>query len=40
VKGTVGETVWLVTAKKGPVPVDDLSGKIWVYSTEPPPEKG
>jgi hypothetical protein len=40
VKGTVGETVWLVTAKKGLYQVGDLSGTIWVYSTEPPPEKG
>ena len=40
VKGTVGETVWLVTTNKGLYQVDDLTGTIWVYSTEPPPEKG
>jgi hypothetical protein len=40
VKGTVGDTVWLATLAKGTYQIGDGSGTIWVFSNEPPPQKG
>ncbi len=40
VKGTVGETVWLAPLQRGAYQVSDTSGKIWVVTSQPPPQQG
>jgi hypothetical protein len=40
IKGTVGESAWLVAVKKGTYQLGDGSGTIWIISTQPPPVQG
>jgi hypothetical protein len=40
VKGTVGDTLWFAILSKGAYQIGDVSGTIWVVTTQPPPQKG
>jgi hypothetical protein len=40
IRGTVGETLWMALLEKGAFQVGDVTGNIWVITTQPPPEEG
>ena len=40
IRGTVGENIWLAFFERGAFEIGDSSGKIWVVTSQPPPERG
>jgi len=40
ISGIVGETAWFSLVEKGAYRLDDGSGTIWVFTSQPPPEEG